>query len=123
MAGLARMFGLALVVGALLGPAAQAQQYPKQGTIKIVVPFGPGGGTDTIARLVAAGMGEALGQNIVIENRGGADTVVGATVPVASEMVTNPPSVRGLPEASTAVMTNVKFTPAVSGSGTALTSR
>jgi tripartite-type tricarboxylate transporter receptor subunit TctC len=79
MHALARLFGLALVLGSLLGTAALGQQYPKQGTIKIVVPFGPGGGTDTIARLVAAGMSEALGQNIVIENRGGAGTVVGAT--------------------------------------------
>jgi tripartite-type tricarboxylate transporter receptor subunit TctC len=78
MTGLLRFTALLFTVGSLLSSAALAQQYPSS-TIRIVVPFGPGGGTDTIARLVASGMSEALGgQNIVIENRGGAGTVIGA---------------------------------------------
>jgi tripartite-type tricarboxylate transporter receptor subunit TctC len=57
---------------------AQAQDWPSQ-PITRVVPFGPGGGTDVVARMIAPRMGEVLGQQIVIENVGGAGGMNGAS--------------------------------------------
>src|SRR5436305_3594860 len=57
---------------------ALAADYPSQ-TIKIVVPFPPGGGVDVVARVIAPRLGELLGQSVIIENRGGAGGSVGAT--------------------------------------------
>jgi tripartite-type tricarboxylate transporter receptor subunit TctC len=59
------------------GGAAQAQTYPSQ-TIKIVVPFPPGGGVDVVARTIAPRLSELLGQSVIIENRGGAGGSLGA---------------------------------------------
>jgi tripartite-type tricarboxylate transporter receptor subunit TctC len=58
--------------------AAYAADYPSQ-TIKIVVPFPPGGGVDVVARVIAPRLGELLGQSVIIENRAGAGGSVGAT--------------------------------------------
>ncbi len=66
----------ALLVAASL--PAQAQNFPNQ-TVKIVVPFPPGGGVDVVARVIAPRLSELLGQSVIIENRGGAGGSVGAT--------------------------------------------
>ena len=58
------------------GPAA-AQVYPTR-PVTIVVPFAAGGGNDILARLLAQHMGQALGQQFVIENRAGAAGTIGA---------------------------------------------
>jgi tripartite-type tricarboxylate transporter receptor subunit TctC len=50
---------------------AQAQNWPNR-HVRLIVPFPPGGGADTIARLIAARLSEMWGQQVVIENRGGA---------------------------------------------------
>ena len=64
--------GAALAPGVLGRSAlAQAQPWPTR-FIRLIVPFPPGGGADTIARLVAARLSEIWGQQVTIENRGGA---------------------------------------------------
>ena len=60
---------------ALAAPAA-AQTYPDR-TVKIIVPQPPGGGFDTVARILADRLGPLLGQGMVVENRVGAGTLVG----------------------------------------------
>jgi len=75
-----RVFARGLLLLALVGPAtlfAQAPTWPAR-PIRLVVPYPPGGLTDVLARLVAQKAGEQLGQPIVIENRGGASTIIGA---------------------------------------------
>jgi len=68
----------AVVLIAALGAAvASAQDYPNR-PITLVVPFPPGGSTTIVARIVADKMSEALGQSIVIDNRGGAGGTVGS---------------------------------------------
>jgi tripartite-type tricarboxylate transporter receptor subunit TctC len=53
-----------------------AQAYPNK-TIRMVVPIGAGGGTDTMARLIAQRLSEQMGVTIFIDNRPGAGTVIG----------------------------------------------
>jgi tripartite-type tricarboxylate transporter receptor subunit TctC len=67
------LIGSALLA-ALVGPAG-AQDYPNR-TITMIVPFPPGGGNDTLARIVAAKLSAALGQQVVVDNRGGANGVI-----------------------------------------------
>jgi tripartite-type tricarboxylate transporter receptor subunit TctC len=58
--------------------------YPER-TIRIVVPFAPGGGTDVIARTLAQEVAKDLGATIIIENRPGAGTIIGTQAVAASE--------------------------------------
>jgi tripartite-type tricarboxylate transporter receptor subunit TctC len=60
----------------LAGRRAQAQQYPQR-PIRVVVPYAAGGASDIVARLVAAAMGEKLGQSLFIDNRGGGASIIG----------------------------------------------
>ena len=69
----AGLIGLAL---AIAGPA-QAQSWPSQ-NIRLVVPFPPGGSTDVLARRLAEGLRERLGQTVIVENRGGAGGTIGS---------------------------------------------
>jgi tripartite-type tricarboxylate transporter receptor subunit TctC len=62
----------------LLSLGAAAQDYPNR-PIRVIVPYAAGGLPDTMARLVGAKMAEALGQQMVVENRGGAGGIVGTT--------------------------------------------
>jgi tripartite-type tricarboxylate transporter receptor subunit TctC len=68
---------------AALAPPAFAQDYPSR-PIRFIVPYPPGGGTDIIARIVQPRLTEALGQPIVIENRGGAGGAVGTELAAKS---------------------------------------
>ena len=73
---------LCLICGfAWLAPA-QAQ-YPTR-AIRFILPFPPGGGTDTMGRAIGTRLGEALGQQIVIDNRGGGGANIGAELAAKS---------------------------------------
>jgi len=61
------------IVGAT---SVRAQSWPN-GPIKIVVPYIPGGATDTAGRVVAEKMGALLGQQVIVENKGGGNTIIG----------------------------------------------
>ncbi|MET3497107.1 Bug family tripartite tricarboxylate transporter substrate binding protein [Variovorax boronicumulans] len=65
-------------------PFAHAQEYPAQ-LIKWVVPYPAGGGTDVIARVLAEAMRQTLGQQIVVDNRPGASTNIGADLVAKSK--------------------------------------
>ncbi len=66
----------ALVVGVMLFATAQAQTFPSK-PLRLVVPFGPGGSSDVVARIMADGATEALGQPMLIENVPGAGGNIG----------------------------------------------
>ncbi|MBS7778845.1 MAG: tripartite tricarboxylate transporter substrate binding protein [Comamonas sp.] len=68
---------LAAMTAAAAAPLAYAQNWPDQ-AIRWIVPYPPGGGTDVLARTVAEAMRQSLGQTIVIENKPGASTNIGA---------------------------------------------
>ncbi len=72
-------FVIALSAALAVASDATAQTYPVR-PITVVVGFAPGGGTDTVARVMQKKLGEYLGQTIVVENRAGAGGIIGADV-------------------------------------------
>jgi len=72
---------LAVAAGALLALASPclAQSYPNR-AITMIVPFAPGGPADVLGRLIGQKMAEDLGQQVIIDNRPGANTIIGAQV-------------------------------------------
>src|SRR5437667_9349367 len=67
---------LAFLLIGLLAVAAQAQDFPTR-PIRMIVPYAPGGLPDTMTRIIGPKMSEALGQQIVVENRPGAGGISG----------------------------------------------
>jgi hypothetical protein len=80
-----KAFASALIACTLFAAhaSALAQQYPNR-PIKFIVPYGPGGGSDTTSRIIAKPLAEMLGQQIVIDNRPGAGTIIGAELAAKS---------------------------------------
>lgn len=70
------MGAAALSAAALVARPARAQNYPQR-PIKVVVPYAAGGASDIVARLVAAPMGQSLGQSLYVDNRGGGASMIG----------------------------------------------
>ncbi len=120
---------------AALGSRAWAAGYPER-TVRIIVPFAPGGPTDIMARLVAARLGERLSGNFIVENRPGAGGNIGMSVVahadpdgytlmvMSSALVVNPGLYKNVPYDPTADFTpiaelgtspNVFLTTATSG--------
>ena len=66
----------ALLLATSLAPAAYAQDYPTR-PITIVVPYGPGSATDNVVRPVALALQKTLGQTVIIDNKAGANGVIG----------------------------------------------
>ena len=75
----ALLLPVAAVLLAMPGAARAQQKFPSK-PIRFVVPFSPGGGTDTMARVIAHKMGENWGQPVVIENRTGAGGAIGTAI-------------------------------------------
>jgi tripartite-type tricarboxylate transporter receptor subunit TctC len=100
MKPLAALLSCALFPGLLA--SAQAQSYPAK-PIRFLVPFTAGGGADTMARLVGAKVGERMGQQLVIENRGAAGGTVGAGL-----------AARAAPDGYTVLLTAANIAAAVS---------
>src|SRR3970040_47715 len=60
-------------------PGALAAGYPER-PVRLIVPSTPGGGTDTSTRIIAPKLSEILGQQIIVDNRGGASRTIGAEI-------------------------------------------
>lgn len=69
---------LAAIAAAGVAPAIDAQTAFPSRPVQLVVPYPPGGGTDVVARAIAERMGQALGQPVVVDFKGGAGGMVGA---------------------------------------------
>jgi tripartite-type tricarboxylate transporter receptor subunit TctC len=84
MAGIRRILTAAAAALLVFLVPALAQDYPNR-PVRLVVPFPPGGINDIVARVVAQHLGERLGKQVIVDNRGGAGGIVG------SEIVANAP--------------------------------
>ena len=104
--GHARTSGISTVIMAMLNVLAMgtlitecgAQNYPSR-FIRMIVPYVPGGGTDTLTRVISGRLGDTLGQQIIIDNRVGGGAVVGTEI-----------AAKAAPDGYTLVMQDTSFT-------------
>jgi tripartite-type tricarboxylate transporter receptor subunit TctC len=78
-----RILGFCTIGCVVAMSGVTAQDYPTK-SVRFVVPFPPGGGTDTLARIVGAHLSKTLGQSMVMDNRPGAGTNIGAEIAARS---------------------------------------
>lgn len=76
MGPFARLLGAAALACSAFASSALAADFPSR-PLRFVVPFGAGGTSDLLARLIATRLGERLGQTVIVENRPGAGTAIG----------------------------------------------
>lgn len=86
---------IVLSVLSLPAPILHAQGYPSK-PVRLISPFPPGGGTDTVARVIATALGEQLGQQVIVDSRGGASGSIGVDL-----------AAKSAPDGYTIVMGNV----------------
>ncbi|MFO1158662.1 MAG: tripartite tricarboxylate transporter substrate binding protein [Reyranellaceae bacterium] len=85
MMNINRRTALLLALAPTLAPIwGRAADYPTK-PIRLIVPYAPGGGADAVARVLARHVGDALGQSIVVENRGGAGSIIGTEMVAKAE--------------------------------------
>ena len=73
-----------LLLAALFAAAGYAQQYPTR-PIRFISPYPPGGGNDTLARILGEKLGDQMGQRILVDNRPGANTIIGTEMLAKSQ--------------------------------------
>jgi tripartite-type tricarboxylate transporter receptor subunit TctC len=81
---LAWVLTIAAALAALPAAAGMAQDYPVR-PVRLIVPFGAGGGTDNLARIIEPHVSKALGQSLVIENKPGAGSIIGVDMVAKAE--------------------------------------
>src|SRR5215207_2251761 len=72
-----------MLAASLFASTAAAQTYPSK-AVRLIVPWSAGSGTDLMARSLAAKVAEALGQQVIVDNRGGAGAVIGSELAAKS---------------------------------------
>ena len=113
-----RCFGLLVAALALACGTAQAQTYPS-GQVRLIVPTSPGGVTDTMARIVAQRLGESLNQTVIVDNRPGGNSTIGAQAVARSPadgltlLVTSDATVTANPHLSKLPYSAKDFTPII----------
>jgi tripartite-type tricarboxylate transporter receptor subunit TctC len=78
MRAIVRPAALTLLLSAAIA-VAHAQPFPNR-PIRLISPYPPGGGNDVLARLIADKLGDGLGQRVIVDNRAGANTIVGTEI-------------------------------------------
>ncbi|OGA51137.1 MAG: hypothetical protein A3F74_00230 [Betaproteobacteria bacterium RIFCSPLOWO2_12_FULL_62_58] len=84
MSKLVRCVAIALALSFTAAGAHAQQKYPTK-PIRLLTPFAPGGGSDILARLIGPQVSEALGQQVIVENRPGGGGTLGAGIAVRSD--------------------------------------